>query len=93
MRKMSFALIAVTFIAAFSWGVTLASIWVPVDARALPVIRVTAATSAMALMLLCSLGWLRRRGMKYLMDAMLTQHARSQARERRTATVPFRVVR
>ena len=90
MRKFSFALMTVTFVAVASWGVTLASIWVPVDARALPVVWLAAAVSAVALMFLGSVRRLRNRAMNYLLDAMLTQ----RARERQTPTVPFpKVVR
>lgn len=80
MRKFNTALTCVTFVAAVSWGFTLASIWAPIDARALPVIRVTASTSAMALMLMCCVRWLGARGMVYLLDVMLIQRARYRGR-------------
>lgn len=85
MRKFNTALTFVTFVTAVSWGVTLASIWMNVDARALPVIRVTAATSAVGVMLLCSVRWLGGRGMVYLLDAMLTQRARYRGRHAQPA--------
>lgn len=94
MRKFTFALISVTSVAAFSWGIMIASIWLPVDERALPAVRSAATVSAVAVMLLLSLrslrGLLRGRGMTYLVDAMLTQRAEAR---RKPPTEPLRVVR
>lgn len=88
MRKFSFALAAVTFAAAVTWGVIIASIWLPVDARVMPLVRVTAAVSAVALMFLGSARWLACRGIAYLLDLMVTQRAASRTR-RPAPTVPF----
>lgn len=84
------AFTAVTMTAAISWAATIASIWLPVDARALPVIRLTAAVSAVALM-----EWLRGGAIKYLLDALLTLRAEpARKRDRNPPTVPFpKVVR
>lgn len=86
-RLFAFAFTAVTVTAAASWIATVASIWLPVDARALPVIRLTAAVSSVALML----QWLKNGAVKYVLDAMLSQ--RDEALRQNAQTKPLRVVR
>lgn len=93
MRKFSFALAAVMFAAVVTWGVIIASVWLPVDARVMPLVRVTAAVSAVALMFLGSARWLARGGITYLLDLLVTQRAASRTR-RPAPTAPLpRVVR
>lgn len=87
MRKPVFALISVTF--AVSFGVTIAAIWLHVDDRALPVVRTTAVVSAVALMLLLSMRWLRTEGMTYLLNAMISQRAKPATRDRCAPTIPM----
>lgn len=89
MRKPVFALISVMIVSAVSWGVLLASIWLPVDDRALPAVRTTAAVSAVAVMLLLSMRWLRTEGMTYLLNAVITQRARPTSRDRCAPTLPL----
>jgi hypothetical protein len=91
-RLFAFAFTAVTVTAAASWAATVASIWLPVDERALPVLRTTAAVSSVALMFMLAMRWLNGGAITYLLDAMLTQ--RAQNRDRKPPTIPFpRVVR
>lgn len=89
MRKAAFAFSSVTFVAVASWGTMIAAIWLPVDERALPVVRTTAAVSVVAIMLLCSLRWLRSTGMTYLLNAMISQRARP-SRGRYPQTLPLK---
>lgn len=89
MRKAAFAFSSVTFAAVASWGTLIAAIWLPVDARALPLVRAAATVSAVALMLMLSLRWLRSEGMGYLLNAMIRQRAKPRARDHCAPTFPM----
>jgi len=90
MRKYAFALIFVTSVTVISWGTLVANVWLPVDARVLPLARTAATVSAVGLMLLPSLRWLKGKAMAYMLSAMLSQRARSRQEE---PTRPLKAVR
>lgn len=87
-RLFAFAFTAVTVTAAVSWGATVASIWLPVDAKALPVIRLTAAVSSVALMA----RWLKNGAIAYLLDVLLSQRDETRRQVQTTKPLP-RLVR
>ena len=89
-KKSVFAFMSVTAVTVISWGTLVASVWLPVDARVLPLARSAATVSAVALMLLLSLRWLRGKAMAYMLGAMLSQRAKSR---QEAPTRPLKAVR
>jgi hypothetical protein len=87
-RAISVASITVTVITVASWGVV---IWAPVSTRAMVASLGLAAAGTPTAAVLWSVRWVRRGAMVYLVDAMLTQRARS--RSALAKTQPLRVVR
>jgi hypothetical protein len=81
-RRIPITSLIISALSAVFWGIGIASIWMPMNQRALPVDRDAAVASVVIASISWTARWLRGRDMAYLVDAVITQHARAVSQTR-----------